>query len=490
LNSLKENLSDGDILYLYGSFLLLKNDKTFFMASDAKFTNGQEGESRYRWHDLFDYDLGDPVGEMYDAGGLYQRNYSKAVVIVNPSDSETPKSINLRGAYYTINGQPVVNLVLPKKTAQIVLTYQCLSHATKKCYDNSVYWYNSCGVKEESNQNCDPETCYSGRCAGCAPNSISGCQICKADGSGWVDDNSKCAAGQKCNRGVCAVDCQNWTAVGNIGGIFRYDPSLIGSGNGGLTVSGVGGDNNIWINEFNLSTKQGEWRSLGLIGTSRTLMSKNANDKITVSVSSPSGAVWRRTRQSLGSWSDWEIGNDVKLNSFGPRTAAVGDVFYRVLRQNNGSTEIEKCADSQTCPSNQISGCKVCQSDGSGWSDDNSKCASGQYCDAGVCKSSKGCIAKTCAALGNYQCGSWSDGCGGLVSCGMCATGKTCANGRCVISGGAGDDMVKQKDEIKLTTPMTRVEILAKVEEIKKLLIQLIQQLIVELQKQSLAMGG
>jgi hypothetical protein len=36
------------------------------------------------------------------------------------------------------------------------------------------------------------------------------------------------------------------------------------------------------------------------------------------------------------------------------------------------------------------------------------------------------CVAKTCATLGNYQCGSWSDGCGATISCGACAGGKTC----------------------------------------------------------------
>jgi hypothetical protein len=78
------------------------------------------------------------------------------------------------------------------------------------------------------------------------------------------------------------------------------------------------------------------------------------------------------------------------------------------------------------CVAGQVSGCKVCKADGSGWADNNSKCAAGQYCEAGVCKSSRGCVAKTCATLGNYECGSWSDGCGATISCGACAGGKTC----------------------------------------------------------------
>ena len=37
----------------------------------------------------------------------------------------------------------------------------------------------------------------------CVPNSADGCKICKADGSGWVDDNYQCAAGQICRSGKC-----------------------------------------------------------------------------------------------------------------------------------------------------------------------------------------------------------------------------------------------------------------------------------------------
>lgn len=47
--------------------------------------------------------------------------------------------------------------------------------------------------------------------------------------------------------------------------------------------------------------------------------------------------------------------------------------------------------------------------------------------------SSASCTPKTCATLGNYQCGSWSDGCGKTLNCGTCAGGKTCnAAGQCV----------------------------------------------------------
>jgi|GEM_PF-5175656 len=100
------------------------------------------------------------------------------------------------------------------------------------------------------------------------------------------------------------------------------------------------------------------------------------------------------------------------------------------------------------------------------------------------------CDAKNCATLGNYQCGSWFDSCGNALNCGSCAGGKTCnSNGQCVSSGGGGGGGggTVEPEKRQIQEPLTRAEILQKIAEIKKLLIQLIAQLIVELQKQLLA---
>ena len=106
--------------------------------------------------------------------------------------------------------------------------------------------------------------------------------------------------------------------------------------------------------------------------------------------------------------------------------------------------------------------------------------------------SSASCIPKTCATLGNYQCGSWSDGCGKTLNCGTCTSGKTCnAAGQCV-SQTTGGPVISDSDPQTLTeTPqkMTRAEILQKIAQIKQLLVQLIVQLIAELQKQLAGMG-
>lgn len=41
------------------------------------------------------------------------------------------------------------------------------------------------------------------------------------------------------------------------------------------------------------------------------------------------------------------------------------------------------------------------------------------------------CSPYTCTSLG-YNCGTWSDNCGGTLDCGTCASGETCTTGTCV----------------------------------------------------------
>jgi hypothetical protein len=50
--------------------------------------------------------------------------------------------------------------------------------------------------------------------------------------------------------------------------------------------------------------------------------------------------------------------------------------------------------------------------------------------DLGSCVAPPKCIAKTCAQQ-NAQCGPVGDGCGGIVMCGVCPSGKACINGQC-----------------------------------------------------------
>ena len=152
--------------------------------------------------------------------------------------------------------------------------------------------------------------------------------------------------------------------------------------------------------------------------------------------------------------------------------------FYRSL-----NFYLYGVSDAGICAARSVSGCKVCNVEGTAWADANSRCAAGQVCSNGACVPRQTCLAKTCAILGNYRCGSWSDGCGGSLNCGICVAGKSCNSlGQCVASYGGGTIIENPAPN------MVRAEILAKIAEIKQLIIKLIVQLIAELQKQLLAM--
>jgi len=106
-------------------------------------------------------------------------------------------------------------------------------------------------------------------------------------------------------------------------------------------------------------------------------------------------------------------------------------------------------------------------------------CPTGQICSgAGAC-AVPNCVAKTCASLGNYECGGWNDGCGGSINCGVCESGKTCnTNGRCVSSGGGGSGSGSVVNPlINPIVKMTRAEIIAKINEIVALIAKLQEQL-------------
>lgn len=131
------------------------------------------------------------------------------------------------------------------------------------------------------------------------------------------------------------------------------------------------------------------------------------------------------------------------------------------------------------------------------------------------------CEPKTCVVLGDYRCGIWDDGCGSTIGCGVCASGETCSNGQCVSncashmskkcvdgnlywynSCGHKEELaqlcetkgkicqngqcIEETDKIDTeeSEQISRAEILQKIAEIRKILMQLIIELIAKLQEQ------
>ena len=119
------------------------------------------------------------------------------------------------------------------------------------------------------------------------------------------------------------------------------------------------------------------------------------------------------------------------------------------VKQCNSPTDFKTCGnyDSDSCLE---------------WSSATS-CFSGQSCSGvGVCGSSSTCVPKTCTLL-DYECGSVTDGCGNTLNCGGCSSGNICSGGTCVPD--------------SISRPLTRDEILIKINQIMALIAQLQEQL-------------
>ena len=88
---------------------------------------------------------------------------------------------------------------------------QCTTHATKKCVDGDVYWFDSCGNKENKYQECG-ETAFSGttRCSNGwmqKDRIVRGCSnaACTVERE-WVND-TKCPSGTVCSNNQCVKEC-------------------------------------------------------------------------------------------------------------------------------------------------------------------------------------------------------------------------------------------------------------------------------------------
>jgi len=349
-------------------------------------------------------------------------------------------------------------------------------------YDASAYWRPTEHTKIIFRRAVKPKICNGGAAA-------QECRVCKIDGTGWVDDDTKCASGKTCQNGACVLACADWVLSKNIGGVIKNSP-IAGAFGDALVIAGRGGDDATWINEYKPSNSSGNWYSIGGMVAGKLRFDAGSNG-LRIQIEGEDGSVWQSDFESSGAWSQWMRTERKTMSSAGPDTVFISGNAYKVARASNGSVDIYTCSKNKVCISNQVSGCKVCFADGSGWADNNSKCAAGQVCSSGSCVPKDSCVAKTCAALGNYQCGSWSDGCGATISCGACTGGKTCnASGQCVLqtTGGPVVDGSDPRTLTETSQKLTRAEILQKIAEVKKLLIQLIIQLIAELQKQLAAM--
>ncbi|MFH1610536.1 MAG: hypothetical protein ABIA91_01470, partial [Patescibacteria group bacterium] len=127
----------------------------------------------------------------------------------------------------------------------------CLTHSTKQCSGNSVYWYNSCGVKEDIFQNCTSnQICQNAQCVDiicstnsqCGSNGYIGSPFCQGgnvyqnyktytcNNPGTANSvcsdstapqiKSNCTSGQTCTNGSCTdvnITCSTNSQCGTNG---------------------------------------------------------------------------------------------------------------------------------------------------------------------------------------------------------------------------------------------------------------------------------
>jgi predicted GH43/DUF377 family glycosyl hydrolase len=288
---------------------------------------------------------------------------------------------------------------------------------------------------------------------------------------------------------------QNCPFYSSLGGNILSEPATA-SIEGRYIIAARGADNGVWVKELTLDNDVNAYNvDWYMVNNGSTLDGPKLSIErgtLWLYVKGLDGNVYRSRYRSpsgvqVGNWWPWEKVSDINFNALRSQVNSP----YKAYNLNN-SAALGKCVpEGQTktftfdvkapaTPGTYNFQWQMVQ-DGVEWLGDKTP----NVVVAVV--SSAGCTPKTCAALGNYQCGSWSDGCGAMVSCGTCTSGKTCnASGRCV-SQTAGEPVISDSDPQTLTeTPqkMTRAEILQKIAEVKQLLIQLIIQLIAELQKQ------
>ncbi len=116
------------------------------------------------------------------------------------------------------------------------------SHASKKCYSNDVYWYNSQGTREEKYKDCGTVGCVSGS------SSCRSALTCNPEGNS-CGGPSNLQSGQSCCTGS---DCQNFQCV------------KTGSCSSGQTKCGIVGDQDV-SGEVYYTCVSGTFKSQGKV---------------------------------------------------------------------------------------------------------------------------------------------------------------------------------------------------------------------------------
>jgi len=104
--------------YCYASFLIGYNPSAhcyFYWHSNA-----EGGYSTMNWSPLWELSIGEPTGNRFESGGIYRRDFSDGLVLVNPNDAGEPTTIPLNGTYLDSDGNLVTSVTLPVKSGVVL----------------------------------------------------------------------------------------------------------------------------------------------------------------------------------------------------------------------------------------------------------------------------------------------------------------------------------------------------------------------------------
>ena len=133
-------------IYSLASFLLFQTSKTYFYYEDGK-------EENIYWFPEWELGIGDPLGKSYVNNSIYQRDFTKAKILVNPTN--LTRNVYLDKVYKTLEGKLVSVVSMNKYSGNVLLS--CNSDGTNinKICDLNCGASTNCNGKAPSTSWCD-----------------------------------------------------------------------------------------------------------------------------------------------------------------------------------------------------------------------------------------------------------------------------------------------------------------------------------------------
>lgn len=116
VNLYHNSVGSSDILWTLASYLMCKEHAASLFVGNSQ---NYGYDSRYQEYNV---QIGNPKGEMYFAQGMYWRNYTHGLVLVNPSATAT-YTVTLSGLYKDIYGHTISqSITLPPHSGEVLLS--------------------------------------------------------------------------------------------------------------------------------------------------------------------------------------------------------------------------------------------------------------------------------------------------------------------------------------------------------------------------------